>query len=156
MMQANYQTIFEIGPKSFPWVQLLHPIPFAVIGLILIRFSRRRRIIQVFAGVVVSFAFLFFLILAPVLLADYVKHRRAYVNGKSSMVQGAIEDFHPMPMLGAALESFTVNGVQFSYNVLDATPCFHNAPPHKGPVRPGLDVRIYYEDGCIQRVDIKK
>jgi hypothetical protein len=127
-----------------------------VIGLILVRFSGGRKGWQIFGAVGALFGALFFLIMILVLVPDYVKHRRAYVSGKSSVVQGTIEDFHPMPMLGAAQESFTVNGVQFSYNVLDAIPCFHNAPPHRGPIRPGVLVRIYYRDECIQRVDVQK
>jgi hypothetical protein len=58
------------------------------------------------------------------------------------------------PALGPAIESFSVSGTPFSYNALDDTPCFHNAPVHRGPIREGLNVRLHYYEGCIQRVEV--
>lgn len=156
MIPSNYQTIFQIGPSSFPWTQLLHPIPFIVIALVLLLFPSGKQILKIFGALIAFLSTLFLIIMVVVLVPNFLKQRRAYVNGGSSVVEGTIQDFHAMPALGPANESFTVQGVPFSYNVLDATPCFHNAPPHKGPVRPGMDVRIYYRDGCIQRVDVRQ
>jgi len=156
MISPNYQTIFQIGLRSFPWTQLLHPIPFIVIALVLLRFSRGKQIYKIVGTVVALLGALFLLISVLVFVPDFVKQRGVYVNGGSSVVEGTIQDFHPAPVLGPANESFTVQGIPFSYNVLDATPCFHNAPPHKGPIRPGLVVRIYYRDGCIQRLDVRQ
>jgi hypothetical protein len=88
------------------------------------------------------------------LVPNFIAQRHAYRNGDSSVVEGTVEYFHPAPELGAAKEFFRVNGVNFLYNVLDSTPCFHNSPLQRGPIRQGLTVRIYYKDECIQRVDI--
>lgn len=154
MIQASYQTIFQIGLKSFPWSTLLHPIPFVVIALVLVCLPGRRQFLKAFGSITAVLAALFFLILVLKLVPDFVAQRQAYAKGATSVVVGTIQDFQPAPILGPTNESFTVQGVPFSYNVLDASPCFHNAPAHKGPVRGGLDVRIYYKDGCIQRVDL--
>ena len=156
MSQVDYQTVFEIGLRSFPWGQLLHPVLFIVLGLSLFRFSGGKEILKVFGLCAAAFGTLGFLVLAAVLVPDFVEHRRPYLGGESSLAQGTVQDFNPMPTLGPAIESFSVQGIQFSYNVLDSTPCFHNAPAHKGPVRTGLDVRVYYKPGCIQRVDIQR
>lgn len=47
-------------------------------------------------------------------------------------------------------------GVAFSYYVEAFTSRFTNAPAHRGPVTAGLTVRLFYNEGCIQRVDILK
>ncbi len=154
MEQANYHTIFQIGLKSFPWSTLLHPIPVIVIGLALVYLARRNQYFKIAGTIIAVSGVLFFLILALKLVPDFVAQRRPYAKGASSVVAGKIQDFHAAPILGPANESFTVNGVPFSYNVLDSSPCFHNAPAHKGPIHDGLDVRIYYTDECIQRVDV--
>jgi hypothetical protein len=76
------------------------------------------------------------------------------VSGKSVVVEGIIQNFRPAPALGPATESFSVNGIVFSYDALEDTPCFHDAPIHRGPIQEGLKVRIPYNDSCIQRIDI--
>jgi hypothetical protein len=154
--QPDYQTVFEIGLRSFPWGGMLHPLIFVVIGALLVRFYRgpRKELCQIFGGAGAIFGALIFVIAALVFVPEFVERWRAYARGDSSVVEGIVEDFHPAPDLGAAKESFSVHGIPFSYNVLADTPCFHNAPPHKGPVRRGVHLRIYYKDTCIQRVDV--
>jgi len=153
MTQANYKTVFEIGLRSFPWVRLAHPLIFVVVGLLLY-FLKIKQIYRVMGILVASFALLIFLLLLMSFVPQFLTLRSAYVSGRSSMVEGVVENFSPAPALGPARESFSVNGVVFSYNALDDTPCFHNAPVHRGPIKGALDVRIYYNDSCIQRVDI--
>jgi hypothetical protein len=155
MLQPDYQTVFEIGIGSFPWTGLLHPVPFIIIGALLLRFSRGKQIYKIAGAIVAAFATFFLLIAAMTFVPEFVKLRRTYRSGDSSLVEGIVENFQPAPVLGALRESFSVHGVVFSYFPGDATPCFHNDPARRGPIRPGLDVRIYYKDGCIQRVDIR-
>lgn len=155
MLQSDYQTVFEIGIRSFSWSGLLHPVPFIVIGVLLFRFTRGKRVYQIVGALGAMFATLLFLVAVVSLVPEFVKLRRAYRSGDSSLVEGIVENFHPAPVLGALKESFSVRDVVFSYFPGDTTPCFHNDPPRRGPVRPGLDVRVYYKDGCIQRVDTR-
>jgi len=151
----HYQTVFEIGFKSFPWNAVLHPVPFILIGAFLFRFGHKE--IYRIAGIVgASLATLFFVIATVSLLPRSISQRNAYRNGDTSVVEGVVEDFHPAPVLGAARESFSVHGVAFSYNALDATSCFHNSPLHRGPVHSGMDVRIYHKGECIRRVEIRR
>jgi len=156
MTQVSVQMVFEIGLRSFPWPRILHPVPFIVIGLLLSRFCRNRQIYQVTGIIVASLATIVFLISLVVFIPNFVRLRSAYVTGRTSVVEGVVENFRPAPALGPARESFSVRGVSFSYNALDDTPCFHNAPLHGGPVRSGMAVRIHYYDGCIQRVDVQR
>lgn len=151
----GYSTVFEIGFRSFPWNLLFHPIPFILIGLLLFRFGKGKQIYQATGVIVAALAAFFVLIIAIRLVPDFVEIRHGYKTGNSLFIEGTVENFHAAPDLGAAVESFSVRGVKFSYNALDPTTCFHNAPFRKGPIRSGIAVRIFYQDGCIQRVDIR-
>lgn len=155
-MTPNNQTIFEIGLRSFPWAGLLHPAISVAIGVSLFLFAKGKEIYQLVGGFLAIFGAFLVLIMAITLVSEYVPLRRAYTSGDSSIVEGVVEDFHPAPVLGAARESFSVGGVLFAYNALDDTPCFHDAPYRHGPIRQGLEVRIFYRDGCIQRVDVRQ
>jgi len=156
MPQLSAHTVFEIGLRSFPWGRLLTPAAFIVGGLLLFRFCRNKQIYQVTGIIVASLASIILLISLDIFVPNFVRLRRVYTSGKTSIVEGIVENFQPAPALGPARESFSVHGIPFSYNVLDDTPCFHNAPLRGGPIRAGMNVRIHYNDGCIQRVDVQR
>jgi hypothetical protein len=101
-------------------------------------------------------AVFFFLVISIDLAASFFNLRRAYREGNSSLIEGTVTDFSPAPLLGPHRESFAVNGVRFSYNTLDSTPCFTNAAFHHGPIVSGLQIRLYYHENCIQRVDVRR
>jgi len=154
MTQGNYHTAFQMGFRSFPWAAVAHPLIFVAIGLLLVRFLKDRKPYLVIGIFMASLASLFVLLSLMNFIPKFLKLRSAYVSGRGSTVEGLVENFRPAPTLGPARESFSVRGVWFSYSALDDTPCFHNAPLHSGPIRDGLDVRIHYDEGCIQRVDV--
>jgi hypothetical protein len=156
MSQPQYQTVFHIGLRSFPWSFMIAFIFLIAIGCVMIRFNGGKQI-RLGVGYLVLILSSFMIVLANlVLIPKFYESRRAYSSGDSSIVEGTVEDFQPMPALGVAEESFSVNGTKFSYNVFDPTPCFHDLSPHRGPIRLGLDVRIYYKGSCIQRVDVRR
>lgn len=153
MPPQAYRTVFEIGLRSFPWSAFRHAAIILLVGIAVCVLSRHETS-GVIGLVAIALSALMALDLSVVLIPQFLSLRLAYVNGKTSVVEGTVENFDPMPLLGPAKESFSVSGVTFSYNVLDETPCFHDAPPHKGPIRQGQFVRIHYENECIQRLDI--
>ena len=154
MMANNYRTIFELGFHSFPWSRVIQPIVFIIMGLLLIKFLRAKRYFVIVGVFVASMACLVLLTSLVIFIPNFVSLRSAYASGRSTILEGVIRDFHPAPTRGPAIESFMVGGETFSYNALDDTPCFHNAPFRKGPIQEGLDVRIHYSDGCIQRIEV--
>ena len=101
-------------------------------------------------------ATLFFSLLVVRFVPDFIQARHAYRAGDNSVVEGVVENFHPAPALGPASESFSVNGINFSYNSLESASCFHNAPFQKGPITAGLIVRVTYKNSCIQRVEVRR
>ncbi len=155
MHPLGYDIVFEIGPGSFPWRMVLQPLPFVILELLLVRYARTKPMYRVAGVALGGLAALFLLIGSVTFVPEFLGLWHDYKVGRSTVVEGIVENFHPAPALGQAWESFSVSGVDFSYNALDATPCFHNAPFSNGPVRPGLKVRVYYNGGCIQRVDIR-
>lgn len=154
MTADNYETIFELGFRSFPWTRVIQPIIFLTVGLLLIPLFKGKKIFFIVGMFVASMASLFLLVSLMTFIPNFVKLRTAYVSGKSLVVEGIVQNFRPAPTIGPARESFSVNSVLFAYNALDDTPCFHNAPFHRGPIREGLDVRIHYYEGCIQRIEV--
>ena len=155
MTQESYQTIFELGYSSFPWASVARPVVFVAIELLLAWLFRKKMFYFIFGGFVASMASIMLLTSMVVLVPHFVECHSAYVSGKSIVVDGVVENFHPAPAIGPAAESFTVRGILFSYNKLDYSPCFHNAPLRGGPIRDGLHVRIHYNDECIQRVELR-
>jgi hypothetical protein len=37
---------------------------------------------------------------------------------------------------------------------MEDTPCFNDRPPFRGLIYQGLNVRISYNEGCIQQIDV--
>jgi hypothetical protein len=79
--------------------------------------------------------------------SEYFTFRRALASGATGLVEGTVDDFHPMPVGGHGAESFTVQGVRFSYAVSEVTGAFNTSWSHGGPIRPGRRVRIHYLQG---------
>ena len=49
-----------------------------------------------------------------------------------------------------------MNGKEFEMNYFYATPGYHNTTAHHGALTQGTYARIYYYDGEILRVDVRK
>ena len=159
----SWHTIFEIGLRTFPWKHVLGPLLFVAVGSLLFWvgstsrakwLGSRKTIYATLGAFIGSLALLMFMVLLVKLVPDFLALRHAYLIGDSAVVEGIIRNSQPAPALGPGNESFTVGDKTFSYNALDETPCFHDAPLHHGPIRNGLNVRIHYHDDCIQRIDV--
>ena len=152
----DYQTVFTVLQKSPPW-WLSAVVPTAVAaftGLAIVAFVKykTRRVAVVIAYVVLSFMLM---TLSPAGVSDmYARARDTYVKGDYSIAEGTVVNFHPMPYSGHQNETFSVNGVEFSYSDYVIVPCFNNTASHGGPIRDGLRVRIGYSGNCILKLEI--
>lgn len=155
-MVEHYHTVFKIGIQSIPWGAIWVPLIMIVIGLVLIRLGRVKQIRQVVGGATIIFSLLIIFLLGTSIVSEFLRERHAYAAGQFSVVEGPIQDFHPMPPLGRAKESFVVNGVNFAYDVGDSTPCFHDSAAFHKIVQAGLEIRIFYTNGCILRLDVRQ
>jgi hypothetical protein len=168
-----YVTVFDITQKPFEWWWLAFGLIFVVIGVVLIRFGPKldrdkngKRFGLTFAidsrllgWFFVIFASGWTLFAFGEAYSTYHEYVHAYQTGQYSVVEGLVEDFHPMPYEGHQSECFRVNKEKFCYSDYEISPAFNQSASHGGPIRAGLPVRItYYEDdgfvGHILRLEI--
>ena len=88
---------------------------------------------------------LFLMVLVSDKIISYDATVGAYKRGEYDIVEGYVEDFHPMPYGGHDQESFTINGVSFAYSDYVDTFGYHNAKSHGGVITgDGQHLRIGY------------
>jgi len=151
----DYQTVFTVLQKSPPWLSAVIPIAvatFTVFAIVaFVKFKKRR------VAVVIAYVVMLFMVmtLSPAGVSDmYARARYSYVKGDYSIAEGSVVNFHPMPYSGHQNETFSVNGVEFSYSDYVIIPCFNNTASHGGPILEGLRVRIEYSGNCILKLEI--
>jgi hypothetical protein len=82
---------------------------------------------------------------------------RAYRDGQYEVVEGQVQVLHEQPATGHTKgDIITVNGKQFEVNYFYVTPAYRKTLAHGGVLGGGTYVRIYYHNGEILRVDIRK
>ena len=81
----------------------------------------------------------------------------AYQQKQYQVVEGPVQILHQQPKTGHSKgDIVSVNGTQFEVNYFFATPAYHETIAHKGALSAGTYARIYYSDGEILRIDIRK
>jgi hypothetical protein len=82
---------------------------------------------------------------------------RAYRDGQYQVVEGQVQVLHEQPSTGHTKgDIITVSGKQFEVNYFYLTPAYRNTLAHGGVLGGGVYTRIYYHNGEILRVDIRK
>lgn len=76
-------------------------------------------------------------------------------SGRFRVVEGLVENFHPMPAAGHDTERFTVAGEGIAYSDYEITGGFNNTASHGGPLRAGLPVRITFVQDSSRNVIFK-
>lgn len=154
----KYKTVFEISDKAFDWWFPAAGLAFVVLGVVLIKVGKARqwKKSQRWVGYyIVGFATFWTLLAFGAMFPDYYQAQKAYRTGNYSVVEGAVEDFRPMPYEGHQDECFSVQGQTFCYSDYAPTPGFNNSASHGGPIRAGLHVRIAYYGNHILRIDVR-
>jgi hypothetical protein len=156
---TDYHVVFTVLQKSAPR-PLFFIMPVVaiatIIALVLVIHVIRRKASRILVGVVYIIVLFMALSLSPFggVRDMFGRAKEAYVRGQYSVVEGTVADFHPMPYSGHQMETFSVNGVQFSYSDYVIVPCFNNTASRGGPIRQGLRVRIAYSGDCILRLEV--
>ena len=82
---------------------------------------------------------------------------RAYHEGQYQVVEGQVQVLHEQPVTGHTKgDIILVDGKQFEVNYFYATPAYRNTLAHSGVLGAGVYARIFYHNGEILRVDIRK
>ena len=85
----------------------------------------------------------------------------AYISGECEVIEGYVEDFHPMPETLHDRESFKVSNIYFAYGSSDSRLYYEKCAKDGGYIKQnGIKVKIWYiitgENGTnlIMRIDI--
>jgi hypothetical protein len=124
----------------------------AAIGMLGNIFVRSKLLLA--CSILVGFGAVLFVIAPFVTIWQFNQFVHAYRQGRCTVIEGVVEEFHQMPATGHGLESFEVAGHKFSYSDFHATPGFHQTGFRGGAIRPGITVRIYYLGNDIARLEI--
>ena len=175
-----YQTVYDIR-ESIPWDSFL----FVSVGLLIMavggwmwlvahdkvpqglakvleQLPRRRppskQSLRTSSFVVMAFGVLWIFFAGTGIIGGWLTYRAALDAGEHELAEGIVEDFQPLARHADTPESFTVNGVYFSYSDYNISPAFKTSQSKGGPIREGLAVRISYlphaQKNAILKVEI--
>lgn len=91
-----------------------------------------------------------------VINAEYLSLVRAFEEGNYKVVEGPVQNFHPMPFTPNGTESFEVGGLRFEYSDFELKDAHITTTVHAGPIEDGLFVRVAYTGNKILRLEIRK
>jgi hypothetical protein len=86
------------------------------------------------------------IVVAATALSSPSEEETARAVESSRVVEGRVENFHPMPSGGHDTERFDVGDVHFEYSHWSVSQGFNQDVTVGGPIREGLYVRIRYVD----------
>ena len=140
----NHHVIFDISQKGYDWLPICIGLLFIIGGAIGMLSPQSRKTLYIVPALLLLFGVLVSLSL---FLFQYTNHQRYQAildHGQYSVVQGTIDRFHPMAKTGHGNETFSIDGVTFSYSDFSVTPAFNNTSAYGGPLHEGMYVKIYY------------
>jgi hypothetical protein len=81
----------------------------------------------------------------------------AYRHGQYEIVEGEVQVLHQQPATGhTSGDRIAVIGKQFEVNYFYATPAYRKTIAHGGVLAAGVYARIYYYEGEILRLDVRR
>jgi hypothetical protein len=161
-MDLNYKTVFDVAQGGYQqWgytragaiIALVAAIMF-VISLTLKPKPIRLNWFNWLMIVVVVFGLFWTGLVWRDTHGAYASLRQDLIAGNCQVVEGTVDNFHPVTPGEIYHEYFFVNGVKFDYSDYIESPGFHQTQKQGGPIHPGLRVRIHHRDGVIAKLEI--
>jgi len=162
----EFVTVFEITRNgNGVFVDEVFRLLIGVVALLgslrsLIRNRRREKSRRDYIGpifILIWSVFWLYLHLLPNVFGHVNRLVNAYRDKQYEIVEGPVEVLHQQPKTGHSKgDVIRVNGKEFVVDYFYATPAYHNTIAHKGILNVGTYARIYYSDGEILRVDVRK
>jgi hypothetical protein len=152
---------YDILAEGWPIGPFLLHLGIVGLGILLARaYLKARRTAQPFpvgAAFVGAFALLVAFVAFFGVYGERYRCRNWAREGNFKIVEGVVENFHAEPTGGHGPETFTVGEVFFtcSPNNLDRAG-FNKTTRGGSPIRPGVRVRICYQNGRILRLELFK
>ena len=163
---SDFVTVFEITRNSNGvFVGAVFRLLIGVVALIgalrvLVRNRRRESSRRDYIGpifVLVWSLFWIYLHNFPHMFGHIDRLVNAYQQKQYQIVEGPVQVLHQQAYTGHGKgDVISVNGQQFEVNYFYATPAYNKTIAHKGVLNAGTYARIYYYDGEILRVDIRR
>ena len=163
---SDFVTVFEITRNSNGvFVGAVFRLLIGVVALIgalrvLVRNRQRESSRRDYIGpifVLVWSLFWIYLHNFPHVFGHIDRLMSAYQQKQYQIVEGPVQILHQQPATGHTKgDVIALNGEQFEVNYFLATPAYRNTLAHGGVLGAGVYARIYYYNGEILRVDIRK
>src|SRR5690606_19946793 len=160
----DYHTIFEATSEPYRNLTFLIPgLVLSAVGAVLVlrpawveRFGYKKRRWRGFSWIFLLFAVAWTLGAGSSLVSRDLAASQKLERGDCSVVEGVVQNFHPMPIAGYVTERCGVDGVHFSYSDYVKSSGFNNTASHGGPIRVALQVRICHDSGDILRIEVAR
>jgi len=164
---SGYQVAYDITQAPPDWQFPAFGLIFVGLGLLMLLFRERMlwawrwpmstspKARTIFSLLFLGFSILWTTTTAFMIFGSHFAAQRALRDGSADVVEGRVEEFHPMPYRGHDTERFVVGGVHFAYSDYVVGEGFNRTSSHGGPIRSGLYVRIHYS-GSKDRAKILK
>jgi hypothetical protein len=155
----SYSVVFDLDRSGYPfwWLLLLVAAVGGLAGTVLLTFGGRHERARQIGSVFVVLVPLFALGMLVVTFSDYRSLKGDLDSGRVSVVEGPVSNYQPMKSGSRGeYESFTVKGVEFTYNGFALTSAFDKPAFFGGPIREGIQVRVTYVGDSIVRLEVAK
>jgi hypothetical protein len=159
-----FRTVFNASGHPPPLQFEAFGLIFFAIGVLLLVFRKSQTLQALYGGprggytVMAIFMVAFATLWTTVTVAVTVRDWWAVNFDQAQVIEGPVEQFHPMPFNGHETEHFVVDGRRFDYSDYQVTSAFNQTSSHGGPIRAGLLVRIHFVDfgsgPAITRLDV--
>jgi hypothetical protein len=114
----------------------------------------------IIGGAFIAMSILFISIFLGSQIRGISKAKQIMEKGLFKVIEGNLENYHPMPKEGHDNESFDIGGVHFDYGDFQIKFGYSNAASLGGVIRPGNYYRItYYEEpynNAIIRIEMQE
>lgn len=111
---------------------------------------------MVFGIIFASLTGIMSMFIISLMLGEYFKTKSVYDKKQYQIIEGKVENYHPMPEGGHDSERFTIKGIEFKFSDYDESDYgYNNAASHGGAIRSGLMVWIGYFNNGDKNVILK-
>jgi hypothetical protein len=142
----EYETVFDVSQQGVRWFPSVLGVGFILFGLVLLKNKGSSKGTNLKAYFAILVGILSCIGIPAFQYSNVFYYRQILLQNKAQIVKGVI-----------------VDGVLFAYSDYFLTPAFNNTSSHGGPLKEGLQVRIYYTDSrefsgykAILRIDVKQ
>ena len=161
-MSPKYRLVYDAATANYEAGSLFGiGIALTIITAAFLFFPKLRSLLflgqkfgTAYYGFMFIFAFLFTAISSSATYSTHSKISQAASTNSCKIVEGAVQDFVPMPDSGKPRESFKVQKLKFEYSDYVFNGGFNNSQSHGGPMAEGLSVRICYVASTKSRTNI--